>query len=514
MQATAPTEPLKGAELGLVTLALSLATFMQVLDTTIANVSIPTIAGDLGVAPSQGTWVITSFAVANGISVPLTGWLAQRFGIVRTFTTATFLFTLASWLCGAAWNLESLIAFRVLQGAVAGPMIPLSQALLMMVFPPARKGLALALWAMTTVTAPIFGPLLGGYISDNFSWPWIFFINIPVGLGATYVTWMALRTRDTPRMKLPIDTIGLILLVVWVGALQMLLDKGREEDWFDSPLIIALAVISLIGFLVFLVWELTDRHPIVDLSLFKSRNFTVSALCISLGYGVFFGAVVLLPLWLQTNLSYTATWAGIVAAPTGMLALLLSPLVGKNIDRVDPRVFAIASFAIFASANFMRANFTTTASWQIYALPQLVQGAAMAMFFVPLISLGYQGLSPSRIAAASGMTNFLRITAGSFAASISTTVWDQRAAHHQGYLISKLSAGDPVFNTTLATLQSRGLDSSQALAVIARQVNQQAYYLAVTDYFWLSGWLCLALIVVVSFARPIKGAVAPVVAAE
>src|SRR6185369_6811208 len=326
--AGAAIEPLHGRQLVLGTVALSLATFMNVLDSSIANVSIPAIAGDFGVSPNQGTWVITSFAVANAIAVPLTGWLTLRFGTVKLFTLSVLLFVLASWLCGAAPNLETLIALRVVQGLVAGPMIPLSQTLLLASYPKEKAGTALAMWSVTTLVAPVAGPLLGGWITDNMSWPWIFYINVPVGLGAAAVTWMIYRQRETATRKLPIDAVGLALLVVWVGALQVMLDKGKDLDWFHSGTIVALAVVAALGLALFVVWELTDEHPVVDLRLFKRRNFTMGALALSLGYGVFFGNVVLLPLWLQQYMGYTATYAGMALAPVGLLAILLSPVVG------------------------------------------------------------------------------------------------------------------------------------------------------------------------------------------
>ena len=300
-QSNQPPEikPLSGSKLVMGTIALSLATFMNVLDTSIANVSIPAISGDLGVSPSQGTWVITSFAVANAIALPLTGWLSQRIGQVKLFTISVVLFVIASWLCGLAPNIGMLIAFRVLQGAVAGPMIPLSQTLLLSSYPKAKAGTALAMWGITTLVAPVMGPLLGGWISDNISWPWIFYINIPIGIGAAAATWSIYRERESQTRILPIDRMGLFLLIVWVGSLQVMLDKGKELDWFTSPTVVILGVIALIGFAFFLVWELTAEHPVVDLRLLQRRNFWTGALATSLGYGTFFGNVVLLPLWLQ-----------------------------------------------------------------------------------------------------------------------------------------------------------------------------------------------------------------------
>lgn len=273
--------PLQGRELVLGTLALSLATFMNVLDTSIANVSIPAIAGDMGVSPAQGTWVITSFAVANAIAVPLTGWLTQRFGQVRLFTMSVLLFVVASWLCGLAPNIELLIAFRVLQGLVAGPMIPLSQTLLLASYPPAKAGMAMAMWGMTVLVAPVAGPLLGGWITDNISWPWIFYINIPVGIFAAALTWSIYHKRDPGPRRVPLDVVGLLLLVLFVGTMQIMIDKGKELDWFESGEIIALTVVSVVSFLFFLAWELTDQHPIVELRLFARRNFLTGTLSLS-----------------------------------------------------------------------------------------------------------------------------------------------------------------------------------------------------------------------------------------
>jgi len=307
--------PLTGSKLALGTIALSLATFMNVLDTSIANVSIPAIAGDLGVSPDQGTWVITSFGVANAISLPLTGWLTRRFGQVRLFTASVLLFVIASFLCALAPSLSLLILFRVLQGLVAGPMIPLSQALLLASYPKSRAGTALAMWSITTLVAPVVGPVLGGWITDNISWPWIFYINVPVGIGAAIATWAIYLRRETPTARVPVDAVGLGLLMIWVGALQVMLDKGKDLDWFNSGAIVTLACVTVVGFAVFLIWELTEEHPIVDLSLFRSRNFSVSTVAMLFAYGLFFGNVVLLPLWLQQYMGYTATLAGWVLAP-------------------------------------------------------------------------------------------------------------------------------------------------------------------------------------------------------
>ncbi|MES2181323.1 MAG: DHA2 family efflux MFS transporter permease subunit [Pseudomonadota bacterium] len=503
-QAPPSPAPLKGGALILGTIALSLATFMNVLDTSIANVSIPAIAGDLGVSPNQGTWIITSFAVANAISIPLTGWLTTRFGAVRLFTLSILLFVIASLLCGLAPSIETLILCRVIQGAVAGPMIPLSQALLLSSYPAAKSGTALAAWSLTTLIAPIMGPLLGGYITDNIAWPWIFYINIPVGLIAAWVTWSIYHKRETPTRKVPVDGIGLALLVIWVGCLQVALDKGKELGWFSSPLITGLVSVTVVGFVIFLIWELTDKHPIVNLRLFKRRNFTIGTISLSLGYGVFFANVVLLPLWLQQYMGYTATWAGLVTAPVGLLALAFSPWVGKNINKIDLRLLATVAFVVFALTFWMRSNFTIQTDIQTLLTPTVIQGIAMAFFFIPLVSLTLSGLPPEQIPAASGLSNFVRITAGAFGTSIVTTEWDNRAIMHHSHLIEHISRYDVQATDFISQLQHAGLTAAQALEQVNRIVTQQAFMRSADDIFFISSLIMLGLISLIWLAKPEK----------
>ncbi|PIT77354.1 DHA2 family efflux MFS transporter permease subunit [Limnohabitans sp. JirII-31] len=492
--APARPEPLHGLMLLLGTLSLSLATFMNVLDSSIANVSIPAISGDLGVSPGQGTWVITSFGVANAISVPLTGWLTQRFGAVRLITMSILLFVLTSWLCGFAPSLEWLVVFRVLQGLVAGPMIPLSQTLLLSSYPAAKAGTALALWGVTTLVAPVVGPLLGGWITDNVSWPWIFYINVPVGLASAALTWGIYRKRETPTRKLPIDSVGLTLLVLWVGALQLMLDKGKELDWFASTEIVVLGLVALIGFAIFVVWELTDEHPVVDLRLFKGRNFAFGALALSIAYGLFFGNVVLLPLWLQQWMGYTATSAGMALAPVGILAIFFTPLVGKKVNAWDPRWMATGAFIVFSIVLVLRSHFNTQTDFAHILWPTLMQGAAMAFFFIPLTTLTLSGLSPERIPAAAGLSNFVRITAGAMGTSIATTLWESRAALHHAHLTEPLNQANGVYLATLEGLKSAGLSSEQAMAQVNRLIDQQAFTRAADDIFLASAGLFIALI--------------------
>ncbi len=503
--------PLTGGKLALIAFALALGTFMMVLDTTIANVSLTTIAGNLGVSSDNSTWIITAFAVANGVAVPLTGWLMGRFGVVRTFCTAVALFTLASFLCGIAWSLQSLIVFRIIQGAVSGPMMPGSQALLISVFPSDKRSTALGVWSMTTLVGPVMGPILGGYISDNYHWSWIFLINVPFGIFTALVCWRGLKTRETPTRKLPIDTVGLGLLVVWVGALQIMLDLGKNADWFADTTICVMAVVAAIGFVAWVIWELTDANPAVDLTLFKSRNFAIGNIAFCLGYAVFFANILILPLWLQTQVGYTATWAGLIAAPSGIVAVVLSPFAARMSGKIDARILATIAFMAFALSYYMRSGYTTTASSWDFMLPLLVQGVAMSVFFLSMLTISLDGIPPQRLPSATGISNFARIVAGSFAASIITTAWDRREALHQSRLSEAVGQGMPLQMASEA-LQRMGATSTQAAAAITRQMVGQAYLLASTDLFRVSAWLCAALIVIVWFTRRPKGGHGPVAA--
>ncbi|HMM54007.1 MAG TPA: DHA2 family efflux MFS transporter permease subunit [Candidatus Desulfobacillus sp.] len=485
----------------LLTVGLSLGTFMQVLDSSIANVSLPAISGDLAVSPSQGTWVITSFAVSNAIALPLTGWLTRRFGDVRLFVLSTLLFTLASWLCGLAPSLPLLIAARVLQGAVAGPMIPLSQSLLLNNYPPEKKGLALALWSMTVTVAPILGPIFGGWITDNISWPWIFYINLPVGVASALLTWTLIGRQNSRTESLPVDRIGLGLLVLGIGALQILLDKGNELDWFESSTIVALAAVAVVCIAFLVAWELTERHPVVDLRLFAERNFLVGTLVLSIGYMIFFGNVVVLPLWLQENLGYTATWAGLATAPIGILPVLLSAAVGKHMHRLDLRLWATLSFGVFAAALFWHSGFNTEVSFFQVALPRFLMGLGVVTFFVPLTALTLSNIAPAQLPSATGLSNFARVLAGSFGTSLSITLWNRREIYHHSTLASHVSAFDPRAAEALGPLAAPQADP----LLLEQLVEHQALMLAANDVFWVSGWLFVGLMALVWLARPTRG---------
>ncbi|MBB5189548.1 DHA2 family multidrug resistance protein [Silvimonas terrae] len=486
--------------LTLATIGLCLATFMQVLDTTIANVSLPTIAGNLGVSSDQSAWVITSFAVSNAIALPLTGFLVRRYGETRLFVLATLLFSLASLLCGVAQSMGVLVGFRALQGAVAGPMYPITQSLLISIYPANKRGQALALLAMITVVAPIAGPILGGWITDNYSWPWIFFINVPIGIFASWVVANQMKGRPEKLEKPKMDYVGLITLVIGVGALQVLLDKGNDLDWFESSFIVVLGIIAAVSLTVFLIWEMTDKDPIVNLRLFRHRNFAAGTVTLTLGYAGFFGMSLLLPLWLQTQLHYTSVWAGLATAPIGVLPVVLTPFVGKYAPRFDLRVLASFSFIVLAATSFMRAAFTIDVDFASVALVQLLMGLGVAFYFMPVLSIVLSDLHPHEISAGSGLATFLRTLGGSFAASLTTWIWQHRAIEHHARLTEHISVYDPATQHAITQFGQGSL--ARAATVMDQLVQGQALMMSTIDYFNMLGWLFLGLIAVVFFAKP------------
>ncbi|PHM63448.1 multidrug efflux MFS transporter permease subunit EmrB [Xenorhabdus ishibashii] len=496
-------EPLAGTKLALLTITLAMATFMLVLDSTIANVAIPTIAGNLGASSSQGTWVITSFGVANAISIPITGWLAKRIGEVKLFLWSTAIFTLSSWLCGLSNSLNMLIFFRIMQGLAAGPVLPLCQSLLLNNYPPAKRNMALALWSVMIVVAPICGPILGGYISDNYHWGWIFFINIPLGIAIIFVIMQLLRDRETKTEIRPIDVTGLFLLVIGVGSLQIMLDQGKELDWFSSNEIIVLAITAIITLIFLIIWELNDDHPIIDLSLFKQRNFSIGTLSTSLSFMMYFGTIVLLPQLLQEVFGYTATWAGFAAAPVGLLPLLLSPVIGKFGHKMDMRYIVIFSFIIYAICFYWRAyTFEPDMDFAAAAWPQFVQGLALACFFMPLTTITLSGLEPERMASASSLSNFTRILSGSIGTSLTTTMWTQRESMHHSNLTEYINPYNPNYQQIHQQLAQLGMNDEQISAYLAKQITHQGLIISANEIFWLSAGIFLVLTLLIWLAKP------------
>jgi DHA2 family multidrug resistance protein len=495
-------EPLSGHKLAVLTVALPLATFMQVVDATIANVAVPTISGNLGASYSQGTWIITSYSVANAIVLPLTGRLAQKFGEVSLFIWSTLLFALSSLACGLAGNLTTLVVFRIIQGAVGGPMMPLAQSLLMNNYPRERQIMALALWSMTVSVAPVLGPILGGVISDSYHWSWIFFINIPVGVVVIILAHTVLADRESKRSNPSWSAISFGLLALGVGALQMFLDRGKELDWFNSPFIVSLAVIAAAGIILLMIWEKRNPEPLIDLSLFKHRNYTVGVALISLGMMLYFATVVLLPLLLQSRFGYTATWAGLVTAPVGFFPVLLTPVIGRLIGKIDIRYIITFGFSVFGLVMVYRSNFSPEADLAFLVVPQVVQGIAVACFFVPITSLTFIGLQPAKIAAAAGLFNCIRTIFAAIGASAVTTIWERREALHHVRLSGLIDPYNPIARDTLDTLMTLGMSQEQALGFVARQITNQGFILAGAEIFKLCAIAFLFLVCFTWLAKP------------
>ena len=499
-QATARPADFRPPNVALTTLGLALASFMQVLDTTIANVSLPTISGNLGGSANQATWVITSFAVSTAIALPLTGWLTRKFGERKLFMWSTLAFVIASFLCGIANSMGLLVVARALQGFVAGPMYPVTQALLLSIYPPAKRGQAIALLAMVTVVAPIAGPILGGWITDNYSWEWIFFINVPIGIFSSVVVGRQLKGRPERLEKPKMDYVGLLTLVLGVGALQLLLDLGNDEDWFHSELIVVLAIVAAISLVVFVIWELTDRDPIVNLRLFRHRNFAAGTLAMVVAYSAFFSVGILVPLWLQRNLGYTAIWAGFATAPIGILPILLTPFVGKYASRFDLRLLASLAFVAMSMTSFLRSHFNLDVDFATVAWIQLFQGIGVALFFMPVLQILLSDLEPHEIAAGSGLATFARTLGGSFAASLTTYAWTQRGALHHAHLAENIPAHDPATLETVAAYG--GGDLQRGAMVLEKMIANQAAQIAFNEIFHLLGIIFLVVIAFVWFARP------------
>jgi DHA2 family multidrug resistance protein len=493
--------PLRGGELLLATIAISLATFMEVLDTTIVNVSVPSIAGTLGVSPNEGTWAITSYSMAAAIMQPLTGWLARRFGEVRVFTLSTLLFVCCSALCGFATSMPMLVAGRLMQGAVSGPMVPMAQTLLMRSYPPEKRGMAMGIWGMVVFVAPIFGPILGGWITDNLSWSWLFYINVPVGLFGGLVSWLLLRRRETKREKTPVDVTGMVLLFIGVAALQFMLDNGNEMDWFGSHLILGCAIVSAIALSLLVAWELTDRHPVLDLHLFAYRNFRIGLVTMCLGFACFFGGTVMFPLFLQTTAGYTATWAGLAMSGVGIIGIFMMPVVGANMARMNLRLAGTFGFVVIALSMYWTSRLNETATFMQMAAPRVLLGAGLAFFFMPLNTILFSDVQTRDLAAASGLSSFMRTIAGSLSTAITIWLWSDRSSFHGSVLAGNVRPGAnwDAWSGQLGTL---GVGTEGALAQSQYVVANQAQVLGANDIFLVFTVLTVACLPLLWLARP------------
>ncbi|MGA2857701.1 MAG: DHA2 family efflux MFS transporter permease subunit [Candidatus Sulfotelmatobacter sp.] len=500
----------------IIAVAVTLATFMEVLDTSIANVALPHIAGSLSAGQDESTWVLTSYLVSNAIVLPLSGWLSSIIGRKNFYMGCVALFTISSFMCGLAPNLATLIVCRILQGAGGGGLQPSEQAILADTFPPAKRGMAFAVYGIAVVTAPAIGPTLGGWITDNFSWRWIFFINIPVGILSILLTSRLIQ--DPPyfkRRKLhetSIDYVGLGFVALGLGTLQVILDKGQREDWFESNFIVYLSVICVASLIFVVIWEWRHKDPIVDLHLFGERTFAVSNLLMfMLGFALL-GSTLLLPLFMQTLLGYTAQQAGLALMPGGFTIMLLLPLVGFLLSRYSPRWLLLFGLSMLSLSLFHMTRFDLDMDFRTATLARVLQAMGMAFLFVPINTAAYGFLPRDKNNAASGLMNLARNIGGSVGISVVTTMLDRRTQFHQNQLASHLSASNPVLQSRIKALgllvQSHGGgppgSSAVPYAFIQGILARQAAMLAYLDCFWFLGVAILLMVPMVFLMRKTK----------
>jgi DHA2 family multidrug resistance protein len=482
----------------LIAVVVALAAFVEVLDTSIANVALPYIAGNLGASNDESTWVLTSYLVSNAIVLPISGWFAGVFGRKRYFMVCLAIFTVSSLLCGTAPSLGAIILFRVLQGAGGGGLQPMAQAILADTFPPRQRGLAFALFGITTIIAPTIGPTLGGWITDNYSWRWIFFINLPVGLLALFL--IARLLEDPPWMKrvsgagVRIDYIGVGLLVVGVGALQVMLDKGQEDDWFGSRFILTLAIVAAVGLVSLVIWEWFHKAPIVEVRLFKNLNFLGANFMMFILGILMFASLVMMPLFLQTLMGYTAESAGLVLSGGGLVLLLLMPVVGTLSSRVQARyLIAFGWLALSVAMYYSTQTLDLEISFRSASLLRVVQVFGLGFLFVPISLASYIGMPAEKSNSVAGLVNFMRNMGSSIGTSMVTTVIARQAQFRQVYLVAHANLSQPAFTQAAESLSRRltmsGLDPSratnQAYARLYGSVIGQATALAYIDAFWV-----------------------------
>jgi DHA2 family multidrug resistance protein len=476
----------------LIAIAVMSSTFMEVLDTTVVNVSLPHIAGNLSASTDEATWTLTSYLVANAIILPMTGWLASTFGRKRLLMLSVTGFTTASFFCGLAPSLPFLIFFRVIQGACGGGLQPLSQAILLESFPPEKRGQAMAFWALGIVVAPMLGPVAGGWLTDNYSWRWVFYINVPIGILAILLTQAFVF--DPPYLRKEskgIDYWGIGLLVVGMGALQIMLDKGQEDDWFSSHFIVTLAVLSVVGLGGLIFRELKAEHPIIDLSVFRYRSYAIGTFIMTVVGFVLYGSTVLLPLLMQELLGYTATHAGITNLPRGLASFMFMPLVGYLTGKVDARKLLAAGFLVTALAMYMISQFSLGVASSNFWLPLVLQGAGLGLIFVPLTTVTNDPVPRERMGNATSIFNLMRNVGASIGISMVETMQVRRAQAHVNILGKYVNPANPKARQTIEGLRglfiSQGKDAAtathQAYASVWGMVQQQAAMLSYNDTF-------------------------------
>jgi MFS transporter, DHA2 family, multidrug resistance protein len=501
-----------------IALAVMLPTFIEVMDTSVVNVSLPHIQGSLNAGVDESTWVLTSYLVSNAIIIPITGWLASVFGRKRYLMFSLVIFTVSSLICGAAPSLEVLILFRVLQGLGGGGLQPLSQAILLESFPPKEHGIAMAVFGMGVVLAPILGPVLGGWITDNWSWRWVFYINLPIGILAVLLAMLFIHDPSyIRRTHFKMDTWGLFLLTVGLGCLQIALDKGEREDWFNSDLIVVLSIVAVVALILFVIVELKSEHPVVNLGVLRDRSFAAGTVIMFFGFFCLFGSIVLLPLYLQQLMGYTALWAGLVLGPGGFASFFIMPVAGILMKKgVKPRYLLIAGLVTTALSLCEMSGFNLEANFYAVALPRFVQGFGLGLFFVPLSAATYVNIPKEEMGNASGVFNLVRNLGGSFGVAFSTTVLSQRSQLHQTFLSEHITPYSAAFQNYFNQV-SQWLQMNQpqtpyptgGLAVVYREVLRQASMLAFNDTFWLLAIASLSLVVLTPLLRRSAKPVAP-----
>jgi DHA2 family multidrug resistance protein len=489
-----------------IALTVMLATFMEVLDTSVANVALPHIAGNLSAGVDESTWVLTSYLVSNAIVLPLTGWLSSLFGRKRFYMTCVALFTISSFLCGLAPTLPLLVFFRILQGAGGGALQPISQAILVESFPKQKQGMAMAIYGMGVVVAPILGPTLGGWITDDYSWRWIFFINIPIGVLSLLFTYLLIF--DPPFLvrknfrEMKVDYMGLGLLSVGLGFLQVVLDKGEREDWFGSNFIIGCSAVAFVGLLGAFLWELYSDDPVVDLRMLKDRNFALATFTMFMLGFVLYGSTVLLPLLLQTLLGYTALLSGLVLSPGSLLVLIALPIVGRLTQVMEPRRLVAIGLAITGFSLLHMAHFNLEIDFRTAVMAWSYSRLGMAFLFTPINVMAFYFIPKEKMNNATGLINLARNIGGSVGIANVATLLARRAQVHQSVLVSHLTPLDPAYTASLSGashfLMSQGSNPVQALdqahGLIYGNLIRQASMLAYTDSFWLLGLTFLAMI--------------------
>ena len=496
--------------------AVMLATFMEVLDTSVANVALNHIAGNLSASTDEATWVLTSYLVSNAIVLPATGWLSRFFGRKRFLITCIVIFTISSALCGLASSLGMLIVARIVQGAGGGALQPISQAVLLESFPREKRGSAMSIYAIGVVVAPILGPTIGGWLTDNYSWRWVFYINIPIGILAVILCSILLEDPAYLKGARPgkIDFVGFGLLIVWIGCLQVLLDKGQDADWLYSNLIRSLACISVVGFCVFIIWELRVEHPIVNLRILGNRNLAIGSLLLFLVGAILYGTTAILPLFLQNLLSYTSYSAGLVMSPRGFGAIIGSIISGRILanPKIDGRAWIGGGFAILAFSMYMFGNLTTEIAPRNIILPIIISGFSVTCIFVPMTTYSMATISRENTGEATGLTNLLRNLGGSVGISAITTLVSRGAQAHQALLVGQLSQFNPVFNEHIAKVQTALTPQigsvaahDQAYGLTYATLQQQSMLGSYVDQFRLLVIVCLLCTpLVFLFKKPVR----------